>query len=343
VLPRFVPFGSVPQGSTRTATIQVSNAGDADLTITDIRIREDPSPFSVTTDRGNPPITIPAFGAPFNVYVSYTPLAGGQDTATLVIGSNDINNNPVEVPLTGGAVPRIRCEPTDALVFALPNPRPPPPAPARCQDILCRNEGYGDLTIQRYDLVGPGDDRSHPSVDDFSIAGCTAWPCTPATPIVLCPPDRPGCSSSSTNIEVCYQNNDSSTTDLADLSIESTDPTNPNFKITLTAEDEPCLFPTPVVTVETAMPTEGMEVCVNCNSSDPGGIIGMPTTITSCEWSWAFSRSNPPPTFTPPSGQRVCFTPTTAGVHILNLHVTNSCGQRSQSPGSETITVRAPM
>lgn len=344
VTPDRLDFGQVEQGTTAMRSVEVKNAGNTDLLVSDVRFNTDTTgrQLSYTTSRGNPPIMLTP-NETFTIQVSFTPVTAGLITDALVIGSNDVAHNPFSVPISGGAVPRVEFDPSDTLVFALPNPRPPPPIPERCLPLTIRNVGYGDLTVQRFDISGPGGDPAHPSVDDFRIQECASGlPCTPSPAIVLCPPTRPGCTTPSTNITVCYLNNDNSTTDLAELKVDTTDPTDPNHTIVLSAEDVPCFFPSPVITVETAAPTEGQEVCVNANASDPGGVPAAGATIISYEWSWVFSRSVPPPAFTPNDQARVCFTPTTAGVHILNLHVTNSCGSRSQSPGSETITVRMP-
>lgn len=339
-------FGPVEQNTTRTATINCSNAGDSVLSISDLRFETDASmsEFTLRTDRGeNFPIEIMPFANNrIAIYVSYTPRNTGFDADALLIGSNDTNNNPLRIGLSGGATPRIECQPGDTLVFALPNPRPPPPLPRQCLPLRCSNVGFGDLIIQRLTLIGPNGAPDHSAVDDFSIRECPmGFPCTPTPEITLCPPSNPACTNSTKELEICYQNNDNSTIDLADLKIDSTDPGNPTLTITLQAEDVPCLFPTPIITVETPQPTEGMEVCVNAMSSDPGGDPGMPASITDYEWSWQFFQGAPP-VFNPATGPRVCFTPSRAGVHILNLHVTNNCGRRSQAAGDETIVVRAP-
>jgi hypothetical protein len=346
--PPRVDFGPVEQNTTKTTDVHCINAGDADLTISDIRFATDTTgqELSFTTDRGQAfPMTVPPFANNrFTITVSYTPRNSGQDSDTLRIGSNDTGSNPLEIPISGGAVPRIRCEPADSLVFALPNPRPPPPQPERCLPLTCSNIGYGDLTIQRVSLVGPEGLPDHPSVDDFSMRECpNGFPCEPQPAVVLCPPSNPACTNSSKEFTVCYLNNDNSTTDLADLKIDSTDLSNPSLTITLNAEDVPCLFPSPVITVETANPTTGMEVCVNGSASDPGGDPGMqpPTTINGYEWFWLFTPGARP-VLNPPDQARTCFTPPTGaqGVYILGLHATNSCGRKSQTAAQETITVR---
>jgi hypothetical protein len=146
---------------------------------------------------------------------------------------------------------------------------------------------------------------------------------------------------SSMDIEVVYRNNDNSSQDVAILNVFSTDPANSKVPITLSAEDRPCLSPTGVITIETANPTGGMEVCVNCNASDPGGPVAMPSMIARCDWAFAFA--NPIPPLMPNPGMRTCFTPADmGGLHILSLTVTNECGAVS-SAATETIPIRSRM
>lgn len=338
VFPAQINFGPVEQGRARTATITVSNAGNAPLRLDALRFDRDTAgaEFTARLESGTLPLTL----EPFNnntrrVFVTYRPQNSGQDADKLIIGSNDPSNARLEVNVSGGATPRIAVDPADTLVFQLPTPRPPP-GESRERKVTIRNLGFGDLVVQTLSIGGPNPE----SYDDFSIRECPGgFPCTLNR--TLCPPTNPGCTTSSTEITVVYRNNDNSTQDLAELTISSTDPANPTYLLTLSAEDNPCLAPTGIITVETMQPTEGAEVCVNCNASSAGGEIGGTGTIMSCEWSFAFATSTPLPALTPPTGNRACFTPTNFGVHILNVSVTNNCGARSQSPGTEVITVRA--
>jgi len=339
VLPGAIDFGPVEQNTTRTATIVIGNAGSGALRLTDIRFATDTTmaKFRRTTDMGEPTITIPANTiSGVKVFVSYTPRTPGQDSDELLIGSNDGIKPVVHVPLSGGATPRIRVDPQDTLVYELSNP----PSPvARCKNVLVTNVGYGDLVVQRLDIVGPDNDRTHPSVDDFSITGCASLPCT--NTFTLCPPSNPACTQSSKEIEICYDNNDNSSQDLVELIIDSTDPRNPSYKVVLSAEDRPCLEPTPVIMLDTMNPKVGMPVCANCTSSSPGGETGGGATIDECSWSFAFATSNPTPMLGPNPGNQTCFTPTLAGLHILQLNTRNSCQASASTPASETILIRA--
>lgn len=338
--PPIIQFGPVPQGSTKTATLTISNAGDADLNISSIKFATDTSgaKFVYTTSIGNPPLTVPPFSNNrFELFVSYTPITGGQDSDVLILESDDINDNPVEIAITGGAVPRIEVDPPDTLVFALPNPLPAPPIPPRTETFNIRNVGFGELTVSQLSLVGPGADPAHPSVDDFTVIECNGQnPCDPN--IVLCSPTQTGCTNSETTISVRYQNNDNSTTDLAELRIGSNDPADSEHILVLSAQDVPCLFPTPIITVTSTAIEVGKEIRVNGLTSDAGGAPGSPGMISDYQWSWLFTPGVQPP-FSSQGTVSTSFVPTVPGAHILGLHVVNDCGSMSQTAANETISV----
>lgn len=340
VWPPIIQFGPVPQGSTKTATLSVSNAGDAVLNIKSIKFETDTNgaKFVYRTSLQEPPFVVPPFTSNrFDLFVSYTPVTGGQDADVLIIESDDINDNPIEVAITGGAVPRIRVEPADTLVFALPNPLPAPPIPARTESFRISNIGYGELTLSKLSLVGPGADPQHPSVDDFTLIECNGQnPCDPG--IVLCAPSQLGCSNSEVTLNVIYSNNDNSTTDLAELRITSNDPADTEHILVLSAQDVPCLFPTPVITVTSTAIEVGATINVHAITSDPGGAPGNPGMLTDYQWQWLFTPGAPP-TFGSQGTVATSFLATAAGTHVLGLHVVNDCGSMSQTAASETISV----
>lgn len=347
--PNRLAFGSVPQGTSRTSTITITNLGNADLNISEIRFRDDTGgqKFTFTTSLGqNPPFTLEENGNPsgngytFRIFVRYQPISTGEDADVLRISSNDVRHNPLEIPITGGAVPKIELSPSDTLVFALPNPPPPPPVPPRNEDLVVRNVGFGDLIVTGLNIVGPGGSTTHSSVNDFSIVGCSSFPCTPSPEIRLCAPGATGCSSSSTRITIVYDNDDASTTDLVELHVSSNDPIDPERIVVLSAEDVPCLPPTPVITIETNPAIRNQQVFVNASASLPGGAAGAGTTISAYDWDWVFAPSSPAPAIVPEgNGARASFVPTLQGIYVIRLDATNSCGSRSQASDDATIAV----
>lgn len=342
VFPTSLNFGPVEQGRTKMLDTTITNAGDADLSITSLGFFDDMSMskfrWSVATGRNPPTVLRPNERLP--VQVSYTPPVAGQDADRLVIGNNDPKTmGKVYVAITGGAVPKLRVAPSDMMYFPLVDA--PPPIPPRTEPLVLSNVGYGDLKISSLEIRGPGGDPMHPSVLDFSIMECMGMP-APATAqscdpmLTLCPPSNPACTTSARTFHIVYKNLSIFEREFVELHIRSNDPADLDHVVVLEARDIPCLFPNPVIRVDTARPCRGQPVTVTGRASTPGPTMG--ATVTRYEWSWLFSPS-PIPDFMPPEGIQVTFTPQTSGIYLLGLDVTNSCGARSQNPQSETLNV----
>jgi hypothetical protein len=95
-------FGTVPVGqSSPEQTVTVLNEGTAGLTVTVARIEgPDADQFSKPTDRCSNKTFAP--GASCTVSVRFKPTSSGPKSATLRISSNDPDENPLLVGLTGG-------------------------------------------------------------------------------------------------------------------------------------------------------------------------------------------------------------------------------------------------
>lgn len=325
--PQGLYYGPVAQGGSKTLTATITNSGDADLRITSIGFANDMTgrEFSYTTDRGMsfPIVLTPA--QRMRIAVNYHPQDTGNDSDTLIIINNDIKeNNRVEIPIRGGAVPILVVLPPDTLSF----PRMPPP---RRQSVELQNRGSGDLVIQKLEISG-----EPTSADDFSFADGCPNPCT--RQVTLCFFNGPGCGDGwHTFVPINYENNDISNVDYAELHIASTDPSQDDATVVLHAEDDPCLYPTPMITYEPAMPCVGEPVMASAASSVPGGPNGVGGTIVSWDWEWAFA--NPIPTFNPANSEMTTFTFAAGGTYVLSLKLKNDCGGESPQPANETIVV----
>lgn len=339
--PRRVSYGDVEQRTTATATVTCRNGGDAALEISNIAVESGNPELEITTDLGTTQnITLNLFEQVV-VWLDYTPQDTGVDAEELVLTSNDSVEPRYVIPISGGPIPEIDVQPTDALVFPH-DPNDMPPIPPKTENLDISNVGFGDLTVSRLEICGPcpADDpnctcnRDHPSVDDFSIDGCGgANPCD--LNLTLCAPG-PNCPTGSLKtLPITYDNNDISTTDLVELHIYSDDPSDPDHIVVLQAQDTPCLFPTVIIEVETVPACVNEPVFVNANNSNPGP---MDATITGCEWFWLFTPGAPP-AFNTQGTLTTSFIPTEDGAHILGARCTNSCGAESQTPGQETILV----
>ncbi|UCE86516.1 MAG: choice-of-anchor D domain-containing protein [Deltaproteobacteria bacterium] len=105
-----IPFGEVVVTATGTAQVEIRNTGNAQLTLFVAGIATDSSYFAPQLPAQN--ITIFAGQSDF-IDIDFSPPADGDFNATLTIESNDPNENPLSVPLTGtGVTPDIRFAPT---------------------------------------------------------------------------------------------------------------------------------------------------------------------------------------------------------------------------------------
>lgn len=96
-------FGTTNIGTTASLDITLSNTGDQDLVVSDIALSDD-SHYAVS--HASLPITIAPAGE-VSVTVDFTPTAVGQHDAQLNITSNDPDESPLAVDLTGTGAFRI--------------------------------------------------------------------------------------------------------------------------------------------------------------------------------------------------------------------------------------------
>ena|GEM_PF-2066956 len=156
VVPISKDYGSIHLGTSSTQTFTVSNIGTADLTVTEVSLSgEHADQFSI--DSGVVPFTI-ATGETHAVEVSFNPSAEGSKAATLWFESNDPDENPLDVALTGNCygIPDIAVDPTskdygDVLVSSTSS-----------QTYTITNEGTSDLNVALMSLTGT-------NADQFSI------------------------------------------------------------------------------------------------------------------------------------------------------------------------------
>jgi hypothetical protein len=111
--PNPAAFGNVNVGSTADITVVVSNGGSANLDITSTSISgAGASSFSIQSGEGAATV---APGGTRNIVVRFSPVTTGAVSATLAIASNDPDENPYNVSLTGtGVAPDIAISPTSA-------------------------------------------------------------------------------------------------------------------------------------------------------------------------------------------------------------------------------------
>lgn len=172
VSPDSATYGHVRIGSSAPQTFIISNAGTAELNISATEIAG-PDSLQFTIDSGAGPFTL-APGAAQEMAISFRPSLPGAYNALLKIFSNDADNTPFEVPLSGmGAEPDIKVRP-DTVDFAVLM------AGRRADATLwIRNVGDFALVLQSSAIIGP--DSADFSAGSFASASVPAHDSTNIT------------------------------------------------------------------------------------------------------------------------------------------------------------------
>lgn len=322
IYPQSIDFGPIKVGEKKTLDVSLSNQGNADLTVSTIDGDNDEFSWELAGSASVPLTLAPTESQ--ELRITYAPKNTGLDVSELRLSSNDPAYPVSKLHMRGGPVPRIEVSPASTLEI---------PAGQGESTFQVANQGYGDLVITGFDLK---DTNEGASVDDFRIEDCTAMPCQVS--YTLCSPYAEGCTTSRKDIRVFYKNNDISIVDVADLTISSNDPENANYLLTLKANDVPCLYPTPAITVLTQKACLGKPVELKAEGNPGGEAGGASATITKYDWqiSWPTGEGPISAGSTPDVGQYI---PKQDGLHIINLYTENSCGARSQKAVTTQVTV----
>ncbi len=108
--PNSLDFGSVISGQEASEELVVSNIGSGPLTISGIGLiyegleQYSLDPTGGTNPCGNTPIIIPE-GGECTISLNFTPQSAGTHTATLVIISNDPDEDTLSISVTGNEIP----------------------------------------------------------------------------------------------------------------------------------------------------------------------------------------------------------------------------------------------
>jgi hypothetical protein len=141
-------YGNVLVGTNAARTFAIRNLGGADLQVSaSTLVGTDAGQFAIT--QGAAPFTVAA-GATHNLDVRFAPTSGGPKSATLRLTSNDPDESPIDVVLTGTATtaPEIDVTPTaqnyGLVVINTTSSR----------TFAVRNTGSADLHVTTATLVG---------------------------------------------------------------------------------------------------------------------------------------------------------------------------------------------
>src|SRR5262249_53789565 len=112
--PASLAFGNVNQGSSKDLAVTVRNTGTASLNVTSTTLLGATVEYSITA--GGRAFSLPP-GATRQVTVRLTPTSAGSKVGTLSFASNDTDENPKNVPLSGTGVTQ-----SDLVTSALSGP-----------------------------------------------------------------------------------------------------------------------------------------------------------------------------------------------------------------------------
>ncbi|WP_185816931.1 choice-of-anchor D domain-containing protein [Hymenobacter metallilatus] len=94
-------FGSTAQATTVSLTVDIQNKGNAVLNLTGTPVVSITGTHAADFTVTQPSASTVAANGSVSVTVSFTPSGGGTRTATLTIASNDLDENPYQLTLTG--------------------------------------------------------------------------------------------------------------------------------------------------------------------------------------------------------------------------------------------------
>jgi hypothetical protein len=177
VEPSFHPFGPVSMGGSVTQTFTISNTGEADLIINPLEVTGgDETMFALALGGPNPCLnltpTIPV-GANCTVVVTFTPTALGPKSSALRIYSNDLDETPKVVSLSGTGVAAM----PDIDVTAVSSFGPVRVDHSANQQVTILNTGAGPLSVTGITMTG-GDATM------FSVASGGTNPCGSLVPTI---------------------------------------------------------------------------------------------------------------------------------------------------------------
>jgi len=109
-----VEFGQVEIGQTKTATVTVANAGNANLTLQSVEVYQTGGADFGAMPLAQLPLTIEPDGT-VELEVVFAPTTAGTLNATLVIGSDDPETPVIEVGLSGVGVEPARLTPAEQI------------------------------------------------------------------------------------------------------------------------------------------------------------------------------------------------------------------------------------
>ncbi|GMQ81594.1 MAG: hypothetical protein BMS9Abin05_1026 [Rhodothermia bacterium] len=153
VNPTIFDYGDVAVGSNFTSSFAITNTGTGSLVIQNVTIDGvNPSQFAITSGGGGAVINP---GNSRNVNVRFTPTSLGSKSARFRIESDDPDENPFIIPLTGTGIglPDISVNRTTVAFGNVPVEA------TTVQEVIVTNLGLADLIVSTASFTGPNADQ----------------------------------------------------------------------------------------------------------------------------------------------------------------------------------------
>jgi hypothetical protein len=161
--PPFLEFGDLAVGKTAVLSVRVLNEGAGALRVADAHVESDFADFSTVGGASLSPTL--AVGVSTDIQIQFRPSVNGEETANLVIPSNDTAHPSITVPIHGIAQgPRLCVTPNPVDFGAVPRNS------SRTLQLTVTNCGNADYDITQLSLIN--DDPSNP-VFTTSAPGAT--------------------------------------------------------------------------------------------------------------------------------------------------------------------------
>jgi len=320
VHPTHIPFEGVTQGSSDTKQITINNIGSGTLIVEapEVTGGSIASEFSISPTEG---FTVASMGQQI-VDVTYSPQDAGRDEGSVIIRSNDPDEESVVVTLGADVRPDLEATPQDVVEFIDVEP-----GGSDSQDVLIRNIGYADLTITDIDFnenLNPGD----PPV--FGVDGLPAD--FPANPLILAPTE-------SYTFLVNFTDNTLIENEIGQLEIDHDSPNDSNPYIILAqSKGTPANLPPVAIIDPPSQTVHGLDpIALNgANSFDPDA----GDSISRYQWMFLFlpqdaQGNQSQSVLTSTDLPQTSFTPDIHGTYIVRLVVYDSFNTPSQAVDSE--------
>ncbi len=320
VYPSHIPFEGVMQGETVTEDITVTNTGTGTLSVTEIEITGGSADGEFSLE-SMAPFTVSGIETA-TISVIYHPQDALRDDGSVIIRSNDPDENPVVITLGADVRPDLEVNPEDTVRFV-----GIAPGGSGAEDVVLRNVGYAELTITDI-VIDPALNPGNPPV--FALADLP--PGFPASPLVLPP-------AASHTFTVSFLDNMNLADEVGQIEITHDSPSDSvPYRIILKSEGTPANLP-PVAIIDPPVQTvQGLaEINLDGSSSfdpDDGDVI------TRYQWSFLFlpqdaQGNQSQSTLSTETGTQTSFVPDIAGTYIVRLVVYDLLNVASQPIDSE--------